>query len=74
MSYSSKTQEWDKILRPWFEYEMTYSNMSNDKALEIIDRIVSNVLADIRDEEYSSVQSMIERAYDRFQVIKESRK
>lgn len=71
----SETKKWTDRLEPRFGYNMECSNMTNETALEIIEAIVFNVLADIEaEEEYSSVESMIERAMSRLTTLAESRK
>lgn len=69
-----KSEEWTEKLKSRFEYEMTYSNMSNETALNIISAVVSEVLGDMDDEkQYSPVETMIERALDKFDNIRDAR-
>lgn len=71
---ASQSEEWTKRLKPEFDYNMKYSNMDNETALQIVDTVVFNVIRDVKEaQEFTPVEDMLERAYEKFVKIKDAR-
>ena len=63
-----------------YEYNMTYSNMDNDRALDIISSTIGILISDLVIEgdrdgyNYSQVATMLERAKEKLDNIIDARK
>lgn len=69
----SETEKWTERLKPGFEYNIKYSNMSKEQALDIVETVFSYVIDDIKsEEEYSNLESMLERALDKYRNVAEA--
>ena len=70
----SSAKYWERKLSR-FEYNMKYSNMDNDTALDIVQELLSEILTELEDEgEYSPVEGMLSRVYDHVDTIRLSRR
>lgn len=69
----SETEKWTERLKSGFEYNMEYSNMSKEQALDIVETVFSYVIDDVKsEEEYSNLESMLERALDKYRNVAEA--